>query len=334
QNPNTKAFPKDKPVVYELYWSPSQIRARANYRVAEALAFANSLWHASPSTHISLSENIIYADRLRIRQPGDTEFALGPHVDGGSIERWEDYEYRSCYKSIFEGRWEENDFFDATHRVGAQMSLYNTIGGCSIFRSWQGWLSASTVAPGEGGLLVNPLLKHAASYWLLRPFFTQTQNGSDWEIDTTSIWQGAIPGRGQEMNDKLHPHLQLSTSMIPIPKVRPGDMVLWHCDTIHAVDSIHRGQSDSSVFYIPAVPLCEMNVKYLAQQRDAFLQGIPPPDFPGGEGESHHIGRGTHEELIQLSGGRSMGFDLFSIQSDMQIGEKQIITRANTILNL
>ncbi|CAF5088436.1 unnamed protein product, partial [Rotaria socialis] len=80
-----------------------------------------------------------------------------------------------------------------------------------------------------------------------------------------SIWQGAIPGRGQEMNDKLHPHLQLSTSMIPIPKVRPGDMALWHCDTIHAVDSIHRGQSDSSVFYIPAVPLCEMNVKYLAQ---------------------------------------------------------------------
>ncbi|CAF5062737.1 unnamed protein product, partial [Rotaria socialis] len=94
----------------------------------------------------------------------------------------------------------------------------------------------------------------------------------DWEIDTTSIWQGAIPGRGQEMNDKLHPHLQLSTSMIPIPKIRPGDMVLWHCDTMHAVDSIHRGQSDSSVFYIPAVPLCEMNVKYLAQQRDAFLQ--------------------------------------------------------------
>ncbi|CAF1557179.1 unnamed protein product [Rotaria magnacalcarata] len=334
QNPNTNAFPKDKPVVYELYWSPSQIRARANYRVAEALAFANSLWHASPSTHISLSENIIYADRLRIRQPGDTKFALGPHVDGGSIERWEDYEYRSCYKSIFEGRWEENDFFDATHRVGAQMSLYNTIGGCSIFRSWQGWLSASTVAPGEGGLLVNPLLKHAASYWLLRPFFTQTQNGSDWEIDTTSIWQGAIPGRGQEVNDKLHPHLELSTSMVPIPKVQAGDMVLWHCDTIHAVDSIHRGQSDSSVFYIPAVPLCEMNVKYLVQQRDAFLQGIPPPDFPGGEGESHHIGRGTHEELIQLIGGRSMGFELFSIKSDMQLGEKQVTTRANTILNL
>ncbi|CAF3722721.1 unnamed protein product [Rotaria sp. Silwood1] len=333
QNPQTKAFPKDKPVVFELYWSWSQIRARANPRVAEALAFANSFWHASPSTHISLKENIIYADRLRIRQPGDVQFALGSHVDGGSIERWEDPEYRSCYKSIFEGRWEENDFFDATHRVGANMSLYNTVGGCSVFRSWQGWLSASTTGPGEGTLLVNPLLKLAASYWLLRPFFKPTEKGNDWQIDTSSIWQGAIPGRGQEMNERLHPELELSTSMVPIPKVRPGDMVFWHCDMIHAVDSVHRGQSDSSVFYIPAAPLCEVNVKYLAQQRDAFTQGIPPPDFPGGEGESRHVGRATPEEVITLGGGRAMGLEPFSVKSNMTPGEKEMISRANAILN-
>lgn len=333
QNPHTKAFPKDKPVVYELYWSPSQARARANPRVMEALAFANSFWHASPSTHISLKENTIYADRLRIRQSGDTQFALGPHVDGGSIERWEDPEYRSCYKSIFEGRWEENDLFDATHRVGANMSLYNTIGGCSIFRSWQGWLSVSTVAPGEGGLLVSPLLKLATSYWLLRPFFKQTEDGKEWEIDKSSTWQGTIPGRGQEMNDKKHPHLELSTSMIPIPTVRPGDMVFWHCDTIHAVDSIHQGRSDSSVFYIPAAPLCEINIKYLAQQRSAFLQGIPPPDFPGGEGESRHIGRATPDQLMKLGGGRAMGFEAFSIEPNMSEGEKEIISTANKLLN-
>ncbi|CAF2815217.1 unnamed protein product [Rotaria sp. Silwood2] len=333
QNPHTRAFPQDKPVVFELYWSPSQIRARANPRVVETLAFANSLWHASPSTLISLKENTIYADRLRIRQPGDAQFALGPHVDGGSIERWEDPEYQSCYTPIFEGRWEENDFFDATHRVGANMSLYNTVGGCSMFRSWQGWLSASTVGPGEGGLLVNPLLKLAASYWLLRPFFTKTEKGNAWQIDTSSIWQGAIPGRGQEMNEKLHPELELSTSMVSIPKVRPGDMVFWHCDTIHAVDSVHRGQLDSSVFYIPAAPLCEVNVKYLAQQRSAFLQGLPPPDFPGGEGESRHVGRATPEEVTKLGGGRAMGLELFSIKSDMTSGEKEMISRANAILN-
>ena len=334
RNPQTKAFPQDKPVVYELYWSPSQIRARAHPRVTDTLNFANSFWHASPSSHISLKENTIYADRLRIRQPGDTQFALGPHVDGGSIERWEDPEYRSCYRAIFEGRWEESDFFDATHRVTAQMSLYNTIGGCSVFRSWQGWLSASTVAPGHGGLLVNPLLRQAASYWLLRPFFTRTKTGQGWTIDTSSVWQGAIPGRGQEINDRMHPELELSTSMVSIPTIRPGDMVFWHCDTIHAVDDVHRGQSDSSVFYIPAAPLCELNARYLAGQRDAFTQGIPPADFPGGEGEKNHVGRATPEDLLKLRGGRPMGFESFSRSTTMTQGEQEMIDKANSILNV
>jgi hypothetical protein len=48
----------------------------------------------------------MYVDCLRIRQPGDTQFALGPHVDGSGIERWENPEYRSCYTPIFEGHWE------------------------------------------------------------------------------------------------------------------------------------------------------------------------------------------------------------------------------------
>ena len=30
-------------------------------------------------------------------QAGDTSFTLGPHVDGGSTERWEDEEYRKVY---------------------------------------------------------------------------------------------------------------------------------------------------------------------------------------------------------------------------------------------
>jgi predicted 2-oxoglutarate/Fe(II)-dependent dioxygenase YbiX len=58
------------------------------------------------------------------------------------------------------------------------------------------------------------------------------------------------------MNYKLHPELELSTSMVSIPHVSPGDMVFWHCDTIHTVVPVHRSQSDSSVFYIPAAPLC------------------------------------------------------------------------------
>jgi len=47
----------------------------------------NSLWHAEPETLIDLSVNLTYCDRLRVRKPGDTSFALAEHMDGGSVER-------------------------------------------------------------------------------------------------------------------------------------------------------------------------------------------------------------------------------------------------------
>ena len=31
-------------------------------------------------------------------EAGDSSFTLGPHVDGGSTERWEDAEYRKVYR--------------------------------------------------------------------------------------------------------------------------------------------------------------------------------------------------------------------------------------------
>ncbi len=60
------------------------------------------LFAASPSAPVSLLTPLIYRDRLRIRNPGDAKFALGPHVDGGSIERWEDPNYRAVYSKILE----------------------------------------------------------------------------------------------------------------------------------------------------------------------------------------------------------------------------------------
>jgi hypothetical protein len=38
---------------------------------------------------------------------------------------WEDPEYRKCYQKILEGKWEEYDPFDATHRVDAVMDMYD-----------------------------------------------------------------------------------------------------------------------------------------------------------------------------------------------------------------
>jgi hypothetical protein len=150
----------------------------------------------------------------------------------------------------------------------------------------------------EGTLLVNPLLQLATAYFLLRPFFTPktgpssrvSVNGAlehtdtdeylspdNWKLeDKSSSWlQGANLGRGQELNALLHPHLNLPETMVHIPKVQPGDYVVWHCDGIHAVDKIHAGKNDSSVLYIPACPLTERNAEYLVRQRDCFLRGMP-----------------------------------------------------------
>lgn len=203
------------------------------------------LWHASPDTPISF-QPLNYADRLRIRQPGDAKFALGPHQDGGSAERWEKEGYGDVYSSVFKGDWESYDPFDVTHRVNAVTNLYNGLGACSMFRMFQGWLSMSHVRPEQGTLLVYPSAKESAAYAMLRPFFRpiqQLEGGKEagyldeknWKFtageEMTSDLQGATPGHGMEFPEGMHPHLELARTMVHVPEVKPGDFVVWHCDS-------------------------------------------------------------------------------------------------------
>ena len=195
---------------------------------------------------ISTNLPVAYADRLRIRQPGDTEFALGPHVDSGSCERWEEdgYGRGAVYDSIFKGHWEDYDPWDMTCRLPVKSDLYNGAGGCSVFRMFQGWLSMSETEPGEGTLMVNPLFHKATAYYLLRPFFQPKSfpvadniNGAnEWTLENpiTSALPGAVPSSCQELSPLLHPHLQLESTMVHVPKVSPGDYVAWHCDSEHS----------------------------------------------------------------------------------------------------
>jgi hypothetical protein len=57
----------------------------------------------------------------------------------------------------------------------------------------------------------------------------------NWEFTAaesmTSDLQGATPGHGQEYPEGMHPHLELDKTMIHVPEVRPGDFVVWHCDS-------------------------------------------------------------------------------------------------------
>ncbi|KAH6615824.1 hypothetical protein B0J18DRAFT_372814 [Chaetomium sp. MPI-SDFR-AT-0129] len=402
QNPQTRGFPQENPQVFELYWSPTQTRARThpNLLTVQRALMAN-FWHTSPSKGpnpdtpkpsqaVSLHTPLAYADRLRIRQPGDAHFALGPHQDGGSVERWEEFGYgnhhlfssgggHGVYDAVFRGEWDaplspdsQNgqdgggssggyDPFNATARASAVTDLYNGLGACSMFRMFQGWLAMSESGPGRGTLLVNPLVKEAAVYALLRPFFRARRGLGDgaavgeggekgwgkggfleeenWEFTggekMTSDLQGAVPGCGQEFPEGLHPHLELERTMVHVPEVRPGDYVVWHCDTIHAVDRKHNGTGDSSVLYIPVCPTTKGNAEYAARQRDAFLRGTPGPDFPGGEGESRHIGRATEEYVKKHctpAGVQTLALEQLPVTQSDTVDGKAAVAEANKTL--
>lgn len=110
-----------------------------------------------------------------------------------------------------------------------------------------------------------------------------------------------------------------------------------HSSAIHAVDKVHSGPSDSSVLYIPVCPVTEINAEYLARQLQAFRQGVPGPDFPGGEGESKHIDRPTETSLdgwIGDEGRRAMGLERLIAAESASAGQRSVVEKANSILGL
>lgn len=355
----TKGFPPENPQVYELYWSAAQLAARGHPNLVHTQRrLMQALWHVSdPHAPVDLDQPTMYADRLRIRLPGDARFALGPHQDGGSVERWEPagYGLGHVYDEVFSGQWEDYDAWDAGKRAAAVCDLHSGLGACSVFRAFQGWLSISDVGPRQGTLLVYPLAKLATVYTLLRPFFAAKKGvegttssdflaADNWEFTgsaaMTSDLQGATPGHGQEFpetavdgkGEPLHPHLELARTMVHVPQVAPGDMVVWHCDGIHAVDKVHNGTGDSSVLYIPVSPLTEVNARYLVRQREAFLTGLPGPDFPGGKGESEHVNRPPASAIAGEDARRAMGLAAFVSGADASPGAQAITKKANAIL--
>lgn len=105
---------------------------------------------------------------------------------------------------------------------------------------------------------------------------------------------------------------------------------------IHAVDKVHQGTGDSSVMYIPACPVTAANVEYVKRQKLDFLDGVPPPDFPGGVGEGEHTGRATLEDLQSSTtkeGMRAFGLGKWNLEEDNLLpGQRRILKTANEIL--
>jgi hypothetical protein len=152
---------------------------------------------------------------------------------------------------------------------------------------------------------------------------------SNWELDlNSSDFPNSPLGRSQELDDITHPHLDLSKTMTSLKAVRPGDQAWWHCDGIHSVEAHNHGQNASSVMYIPSVPLTLANVRYISDQRDSFLSRTPPPDFPGGVGESNFKGSGSNADILSTEGKKAMGLAAFDYGAVKGEAERSLLREA------
>ncbi|KAK0231117.1 hypothetical protein IW262DRAFT_1445354 [Armillaria fumosa] len=326
-NPDVDGFPRDDKQFYQLYWTKSQLEARSHPNVLVASAWLNNLYHAEPGQKpdgVDLSSPLSYADRFRIRHPGTVWTTFPPHVDGGSIERWEDSAFRSCFANIFSGQWRKHDPFALPGRVSAQNSLHGRPNQSSIFRAFQGWLAMSETAPTEGTLKVFPGLLLSNPYLILRPFFRllvapdsqEVWDPKSWVFDVSSAdFPGLVPQdgawRGPLPTPELHPNLLLETTMISVPKVFPGDAVFWHGDLIHSVEKEHTGRGDSAVMYIAAVPTTPLNQAYIERQKESFLKAVTPPDYPvQAKPENALVGFGKARDILNPSGRKAMGLPI------------------------
>jgi hypothetical protein len=274
-----------KPQIYGIYWSRPQVEARQSESLTNVRVFLNNLWKAESEgvRYINPNEALAYADRIRRRPPGSASLGLSPHVDGGSVERWLDDNFRKVYRSVFAGNWRNYSAFDAAFRP--QVREVESPAVCSMFRTFQGWTALTRQGPGDGTLQLIPIAESMV-YILLRAIQDDVP-----EDDLC----GAQPGRALSVNEQYHGTLVKALSSIPL--MEPGDTIFWHCDVVHAVENEHRGSGYSNVMYIPSAPGCAKNNAYLKKQAVSFLSGKTPPDFPADNFEVNFVGRGTLADL-------------------------------------
>ncbi|KAL5532885.1 hypothetical protein ACEPAF_4659 [Sanghuangporus sanghuang] len=256
-----EGFPEEDKQFFELHWTRPQVQARAHPNVLLQLGiWLNNLYHLDASN-----------EKVWIRHPGVQRAAHPPHIDGATIERWEDRSLRDTFGDILRGEWRKHDPYNIASRLQANYSMYGRPEQASVFRTFQGWLALSETSPHEGTLQVFP--------------------------DVFDIGTPAFPGIfekdgrywGPRLTSESHPHMRLEETMISVPAVRPGDM------------------EDSAVVYIPAVPLTPQNIEYVKRQKETFLKGATAPDFPKTAGEGTFIGVGKEGDVIGELARRAMG---------------------------
>lgn len=231
-------WPAESVAIYHLYSSPVQLKIKTHQRHLQLQRLLNSTWtdsSCSPEQQTAQKEPILYPDGLRIRQPGQVFLGLGPHIDGGSLSRWADTEYRATYHEILSGNPERYDPYDMAHRKNANPAMFPGGAQCSVMRAFQGWTALTSSRPGEGGLMLVPDIKVVTAYMILRPFFNAPEGEwtkpEDWEVDEETGWfPGTYRWDSQLLSPESHPHLRLEKTLISVPEMEPGDTIWWHTD--------------------------------------------------------------------------------------------------------
>ena len=286
----------DKPQIYGIYWSRPQMEARTDPAMARARRFLNRLWAIeSPDGPVfDPDHDLLYADRVRFRQPGDASLGLSAHVDAGSIERWIDPAYRDkVYRHVFGGDLGSYDPFEAWGRT--EIDEIPSPAVCRMFRTFQGWTALTPQGPGDGTLQLLPVA-NAMAWMLLRALQD--------DVPEDELC-GAAACRAMMIVEEYHDLLLRGYGSIP--RVEPGDTVWWHPDVLHGVEDEHRGNGYSSVMYIAPVPDCPKNRAYAALQRPAFEAGRSAPDFAAEDFEVDFDGRFSQSDLSAL-GLQQMGY--------------------------
>ena len=277
-----------KPQIFGLYWSKTQVNIRQSENMAITKSWLNNLWDHEFENYKVFDPNkeLVYADRIRRREAGDSTLGLSPHCDAGSVERWIDSSYQKIYKSVFDGTLDSFDPFSAKYRD--QTKEIESPAVSHVFRTFQGWVALTEQGPGDGTLQLIPIAKSMA-YILTRALMD--------DVDNDNLCESK-PGRALSINHKYHS--LLLKGLVSIPKMKPGDTVWWHPDLVHAVEDINSGDSYSNVVYVGSTPYCKKNLEYAKKQAQKFLEGKSPPDFAAEDYEVDYKNRAAISDLTPL----------------------------------
>ena len=277
-----------KPQIFGLYWSKTQVNIRQSNELDIVKKWLNKLWinEHDGETIFDPNHELVYADRVRRREPGDKTLGLSPHCDAGSVERWVDKGYQGVYEKIFSDNFSEYDPFNAAYRNTTQEIESPAVS--HVFRTFQGWVALTEQGPGDGTLQLIPLAKSMA--------FILTRALLD-DVDENDLC-GSKPARALSVNSKYHS--LLLRGLVSIPKMNAGDTVWWHPDVVHGVEDHHTGKGYSNVAYVGSTPHCKKNLAYAKKQSIKFLEGKSPPDFAPEDYEVNYKNRADISDLTPL----------------------------------